>query len=283
MAQSLHDRSPALARAPRPESSPDQTPSFPQALAEAARAWRARMDARLRPLGLSHAMRNLPRCRVEAPDVPAAGSPVPVVLARRNFWRNRKGLDAGPGMCLPRSGEFHPVSTPILGRVQGAVHPGEQVVQALALAGLGQAETTAQAAAVRQGHVPHGQPDSFGQARGPLTVGPRAQDEELLPTPTADGAIGRHGLPHPFGQGAQGRIAGQMPEPVVYRLKVVDIKKDQRKRRTRRRACFERLADQGLDMLPIGQFGQGIRGREAAQVDVAQGQGGMSRSPARAR
>ncbi|MGD9608049.1 MAG: MarR family winged helix-turn-helix transcriptional regulator [Desulfovibrionaceae bacterium] len=56
MAQSLHDRSPALARAPGSELSPDQTPSFPQALAEAARAWRARMDARLRPLGLSHAM-----------------------------------------------------------------------------------------------------------------------------------------------------------------------------------------------------------------------------------
>lgn len=56
MPQRLLDRSPGLVRPQRPHPSPDEATSFPQALVEAARAWRSRMDARLRPLGLSSAM-----------------------------------------------------------------------------------------------------------------------------------------------------------------------------------------------------------------------------------
>ena len=40
----------------------DDAPSFPQTLVEAARTWRNKMDARLRPLGLSSAMWSVLSC-----------------------------------------------------------------------------------------------------------------------------------------------------------------------------------------------------------------------------
>jgi MarR family transcriptional regulator, transcriptional regulator for hemolysin len=62
MPQRLLERRPALAHPQPPRSSPDEAATFPQALAEAARIWRSRMDARLRPLGLSSALWTVMSC-----------------------------------------------------------------------------------------------------------------------------------------------------------------------------------------------------------------------------
>src|SRR4051794_11904930 len=195
----------------------------------------------------------------------------------RGSWGKRKILtpraeNGGLYLPRPRAGSHDAVLAGALGLVERAVGGRDQALADGCLREGGDAEADRHVDARSIGREDRALLEraacALGQAGGPVEVGPRQDDRELLPAPTSGNVDLPHAFPQRLGELDEHAVADGMAEAVVDRLEAVQVGEHERDRTAEALGAHQLAGERLLAVTAVGEPGEHVDERLARHDPV---------------